>query len=469
MRHNEDQMLHTYNDAIAYLERLVATPVQSTPEAGPARARLLLARVGAPQNRFATLHVTGSAGKGSTATLSAAVLRAASYRTGLFTSPHLRDYTERIAVDGAPISREEWTRLLERLRPSIEEMGGNTVPGYTLGRPAFMEALWALAALYFAARAVEVAIVEVGVGGRYDPTVVNSARVGVITNVSLEHTRRLGPTVADIAGHKAGIVKPHGILVTAAEGDALRVIAAECARQDATLWRVTPEGDDGDVLYAHTGAALRVTTPVRAYDDLRLALLGRHQWTNAACAVGAVDALGVLGIARAGDDAVRRGLAETRVPGRLEWIAGNAGDPPTLLDGAHARDAARTLAAALRELLPIGAAEKGPRNRDARPVLLLGILGDKDIPAMVGALAPLAGAVVVTEPPWERRAGAAAIVAEEARRYLPDVTLVPDPADALSAAQNLARARGVPLVVTGSLILVGAVRRLVTNDGTACD
>ncbi len=449
-------MLHTYDDAIAYLERLVASPVQAAFEAGPARARLLLARAGAPQERFATLHVTGSAGKGSTATLAATILRAAGYRTGLFTSPHLRDYTERIQVDGAPIAGADWTRLLERLRPFIEEMSGDAIPGYALGRPALTEMLWTLAALYFAERAVDIAVVEVGVGGRYDPTVVNSARVEVITNVSLEHTRRLGPTVAAIAAHKAGIVKPHGILVTAvADPAALDVIVDECARQHATLWRVTPDEGGGDVRYAATDAGLRVATPAHIYKDLRLGLLGRHQRANAACAAGAVDALGVLGVARADEDAVRLGLAETRMPGRLEWIAG---DPPALLDGAHTPDAARALAVALREILP--------QAPEARPVLLLGILGDKDIPAMVGALAPLAAAVVVTEPPWERRAGAAAIVAAEIRRYLPApaVTLVPDSATALAQAQELARSRGVPLVVTGSLILVGAARSLLATS-----
>ncbi len=459
-------MIYTYDDAIAYLERLVAAPVHTAPETKPIRARALLARAGDPHERFATLHVTGSAGKGSTATLSAGILRAAGYRTGLFTSPHLQDYTERIAVDGAPIPRADWARLLERLRPAIEEMADNRAPGYALGRPAFIEVLWALAALYFAERGVDVAVVEVGRGGRYDPTIVNSARVGVITNVSLEHAELLGPTVADIARHKAGIVKPGGIVVTAAaDRAALQVIADECARQEATLWRVTAEGSSpaerGEVRYADDGASFRVTTPARRHDDLRLALLGRHQRVNAACAVGAVDALDLLGIVRADEAAVRRGLATTRVPGRLEWVGGAAGvggNPPALLDGAHTADAARTLAAALREVLP----EK-LGGQDARPVLLLGILGDKDIAAMVGALAPLAAAVVVTEPPWERRAGAAAAVAEEARRRLPasDVALIPDYAMALARARELARARDVPLVVTGSLILIGAVRPLL--------
>jgi len=461
-------MIESYDDAIAYLERLVATPVRGAPEAKLARARALLARAGDPQGRFATLHVTGSAGKGSTAALSAGILRAAGYRTGLFTSPHLRDYTERIAVDGAPIARADWARLLEKLRPAIEDLAADRTPGYTLGRPAFMEVLWALAALYFAERAVDIAVVEVGRGGRYDPTTVNSARVGIITSVSLEHAELLGPTLADIARHKAGIAKPGGIVVTAAtEATALRIIAEECARLDALLWRVTAGEGDGEVRYAAEDdpSGFRIATPAHEYVDLPLGLLGPHQRANAACAVGAIDALGVLGVlgvARAGgradEVAVRRALAATRVPGRLEWMGD---DPRTLLDGAHSAGAARALAVALPALLP-GVA--GPRGEPGgRAVFLLGILGDKDIAAMVGALTPFAAAVVVTEPPWERRAGGAHIVMEELLRRVPapDVAFVPDHTKALARAQELARAHGLPLVVTGSLILIGAVRPLL--------
>jgi dihydrofolate synthase/folylpolyglutamate synthase len=253
--------------------------------------------------------------------------------------------------------------------------------------------------------------------------------------------------VAEIAYHKAGVAKPGGILITAAQDpDALAAIAAECARQGATLRRVTP-GGDGEVRFTGDEAGLCIATPARRYSDLRLGLWGRHQHANAACAVAAVDALEALGIVRVAGDAVRRGLAAACVPGRLEHVAD---DPVTLLDGAHNPDATRALAATLRELFP------------GQPlVLLLGILADKDVAAMVEALAPLARAVVVTEPPWEGRMGQAYAVAHAAERYLPDVIVVSEVGAAFTAAQQRARNLGGPLVVAGSLILVGAVRALV--------
>jgi dihydrofolate synthase/folylpolyglutamate synthase len=326
-------------------------------------------------------------------------------------------------------------------------MAGGALPGYTLGRPALLQVLWPMAALYFAERGVEVAVVEVGMGGRYDSTNANNARVAVVTNVSLEHTQHLGATVAEIAYHKAGVAKPGGILITAAQDpDALAAIAAECARQGATLWRVT-SGGDGEVRFTGDEAGLCIATPARTCNGLRLGLRGRHQLANAACAVAAVDALEALGIVRVAGDAVSRGLAAAYVPGRLEQVAD---DPVTLLDGAHYPDAVRALAATLRDLFP------------GRPlVLLLAILADKDLAAMVEALAPLARAVVVTEPPWEGRMGRAHAVAHAAERYLPDVIVVPAVDAAFTAAQRRARDLGGPLVVAGSLILVGAVRALV--------
>jgi dihydrofolate synthase/folylpolyglutamate synthase len=376
--------------------------------------------------------------------MAAAILRAAGYRTGIFSSPHLEAYTERIAVDGAPIAPSDWTRLLNRLHPFVEQMAGGALPGYTLGRPALLQVLWPMAALYFAERGVAVAVVEVGMGGRYDSTNANNARVAVVTNVSLEHAQHLGATVAEIADHKAGVAKPGGILITAAQDpDALAVIAAECTRQGATLWRVTP-GGDGEVRFTGDEAGLCIATPTHTHGGLRLGLRGRHQHANAACAVAAVDALEALGIVRVAGDAVSRGLAAAYVPGRLEQAAD---DPVTLLDGAHNPDAARALAATLRALFP------------GQPlVLLLGILADKDVAAMVAALAPLARAVVVTEPPWEGRMGQAHAVAHAAERYLPDVIVVSEVGAAFAAAQQRARELGGPLVVTGSLILVGAVR-----------
>ncbi len=510
-------MFDDYDGVIAYLERLIATPVHNEPGAGLLRARFMLSRLGEPQERFVTLHVTGSSGKGSTTTMCAAMLRAAGYRTGTFTSPHLEDYAERIAVDGQSIGHADWTRLLRTLYPLVEEMAQGTIPGYDLGRPALLQVLWPLAALYFAEQAVDIAVVEVGMGGRYDSTRANNARVAVITNVSLEHTQHLGGTIAEIAYHKAGVAPHGGVVVTAAaDPAALTVIEAECARQGSALWRVTTAGAEGEITVAgdnapaglaeigatapniavpdstaapdftapdstaapdftvpgsttalglavvNDNAALRITTPRRALGGLTIGLRGQFQRANAACAVGAIDALEQMGQAVVSDDAVRRGLAAALIPGRFEVVTPHpapdasgpgdqsAGAPSVILDGAHNPAAARALATALADTFA------------GRPlVLLLGILGDKDIAAMVEALAPLAASIVVTEPPWEGRMGRGAEVAEAARRYCPNVTLVAEVAAAFAVAQRQARTHGAPLVVAGSLILVGAVRAIL--------
>jgi dihydrofolate synthase/folylpolyglutamate synthase len=409
----------------------------------------MLSAVGDPHLRFQTVHVTGSSGKGSTAAMVASILQAAGYVTGSFSSPHLEEYTERIAVGGEPIDGGDWTRLLNHLRPTVEAMAGGTLPGYSLGRPALLQVLWPMAALYFAERGVQVAVVEVGMGGRYDSTRANNARVAVLTNVSLEHTQLLGPGIADIAFHKAGVAPSGGILVTAARHpEALPVIRAECERVGAALWCVSGDAET-EVRYAGDEGNLEITTPLRRHRGLRLALLGRHQRANAACAVAAVAALQMLGVVHVAPEAIRRGLLQTMIAGRLE----RAGDHPvTYLDGAHNPDAARALATALGDLFPGG-----------RIVLMLGILGDKDIAAMVEALAPLAAALIVTEPPWAGRMGHGAEVAAAARAYLNEVSLEPDVGKALDQARARAQALDSPLVVAGSLILVGAVRHLLRD------
>ena len=442
-------MIHNYDESIAYLERLVATPVRGEPGAGLQRSGMILAWLDNPQNRFITIHITGSSGKGSTAAMIGAMLRSAGYRTGSFSSPHLEEYVERIAVDGRSISPDDWTNQLNRLRPLIEAMADDSLPGYSLGRPALLQVLWPMAAQYFAERGVEVAVVEVGIGGRYDSTNANNACVAVITNVSLEHTQLLGDNVEAIALHKVGIAKPGGVLVTAAQTKtALDVIAGECERQGTTLWRVASAESPAEVRYGGDQVNLRVDTPVREHLHLRVALDGWYQLTNAACAVAAVDAMQMLGLGSVDEAAVRKGLIETRLAGRLEHVSDN---PVTILDGAHNPDAALALAVALRE-----------KYRDPRVILVLGILGDKDAVAMVDALAPLAAAVIVTEPPWPGRIGYAAVVAQQARYHLSDVAIESDPVAAFALAQRRARALRAPLVVTGSLILVGAVRSLLT-------
>lgn len=452
--------LPDYVAAIRYIEDLAARPILPWQEAELRRARVLLAALGDPQRRFATIQVAGTAGKGSTTTMAAAILHGAGYTTGAFTSPHLQSYRERIAVDGLPVDRKTWVEATRRVAPVVERMETNTLlQGYTLGRPAFLEVLWAMAALIFVDSAVRCAVVETGVGGRIDPTTVNAASVAVITNVSLDHMERLGRTVEAIATEKAGLIKPGQIVVSAAEGDALAVIRAVCAERGATLWHARRFGHDETIAQPESTVALisgpapdapfTISTPLGRYSDLRLRMEGAHQGLNAACAVAVVDALAAQERLHVPAEAVRVGLTAA-IPGRIELIEGS---PQILLDGAKGPAAAAALARALDTIYA-----------GRRIVLLLGMLSHKDIPTMVGALAPRAGAVVVTEPPWEARAGVAHAVAAQARARTAAVELIPEVSAAFARARALAGPDDL-VVVAGSLILVGAVRELLLPMG----
>ncbi|HVA92519.1 MAG TPA: Mur ligase family protein, partial [Chloroflexota bacterium] len=430
--------------SVAYLEDLVSRPLRSREEVGLVRADTLLGLLGHPERAFHTIQVAGTTGKGSTTTMAAAILRQAGQRTGAFVSPHLQHYRERIAVDGTPIDEASWVRLLQAMQPALALMEANEVAGYAFGRAAFLEVLWAMACLFFAEQGVRCVVVETGMGGRLDPTTVNAARVAVITNVSLDHVERLGYTVEAIAAEKAALIKPDQIVISAAGGSALTVIGEVCRRRNATLWAVGPTGaarvESASDL---PGAPFTVITPVAVHANLEPAMLGAHQRLNAACAVAAVDALVQQTGLRVPEEAVEVGLHTARIAGRMERIAGQ---PELLLDGAHNAAGAAALEAELRT-----------REEGRRIVLLLGILGDKDMAAIADRLTPLAAAVVVSEPPWQDRAGFGAIVAEHARRHASAVEVVADPAAALARARALAHPDDL-VVVAGSLYLVGAVR-----------
>jgi dihydrofolate synthase/folylpolyglutamate synthase len=448
------QSLVDYADTLRYLEDLTVRPILSREEAGLSRITTLLANLGHPERRFGTIQVAGTTGKGSTTIMAATILREAGYRTGSFTSPHLQSYRERIAVDGAPIESAKWVQVLNRLLPILDRMERNDLPDYHGGRAAFLEVLWAMACLAFVDMHVQQAVVETGLGGRLDPTTANTAGIAAITNVSLDHVDRLGTTVTAIATEKAGLIKSGQHVISAANDEALAVIGAVCERQRATLWRV---GEDAEIRIMPDGsdidATVSIQTPVRAHHGLRLGLMGAHQLRNAACAVGAIDALTVRTGITVPPTAVARGLEMSRIPGRLELIDG---PPQVLLDGAHNAAGAESLAVALQTLF-----------RGRRVILLLGILGDKDLKTITGLLSPLAAAIVVSEPPWKSRAGFAGAVAAEARRYRDRVEELDDPAAAWQRACDQAE-QGDLIVVAGSLYLVGAVRDLlVPGDAEA--
>jgi len=420
---------------------------------GLATIRRLVALLGDPQAGIPFVHVAGTNGKGSTAAMLDAILRAAGYRTGLYTSPHLLSFTERIRVNGEPINEAEIVALTEGLKTicAAHFAPETTTPaGDRLPHPTFFELTTAMAFQHFRRCAVDAAVIEVGLGGRLDATNVIEPRVAVITNIALEHEQYLGRTLAEIAGEKAGIVKARVPVVTAARGDALAVIRQRAAEHQAPVVLV-PEVYRWEVRESGlAGQTVDLEGPQHRYESLRVALPGRHQLENAALAVAAAEAAREQGFPL-DTAAIRRGLAEVVWPGRLQVVKER---PRIIVDGAHNPAGTESLAAFLEE----------QRATLGRLILVFGVLRDKDWATMLRRLAPLADAIVLTHPPTERGADPALLapaVGGHAR-----VAVVADPERALAQAREAARAEDT-IVVAGSLYTVAAALRALgmTSDG----
>jgi dihydrofolate synthase/folylpolyglutamate synthase len=395
---------------------------------GLERTARLLAEVGDPHTRFASLHVGGTNGKGSVAATLASVLRAAGRRVGLYTSPHLCSFRERIQIDGAAIEKPALLAAAERLWPAIRRE-----------RPSFFEATTAIALLALAEAGVEIAVIEVGLGGRLDATNVIMPEVCVLTNVSLDHVQYLGSTVEAVAREKAGIIKP-GVPVVTGEwhGVAHDVFRWRAAEVRSPLHALRPEA------YAieRTTLAGTILSVERSDGPLRLEapLLGAHQAGNVALAVRALEALPAS--LRPDRAAVTRGVAAVRWPGRLQQE--RIGGVPWLFDVAHNVAGVEALVAALAQL-PV-----------PRPVVaVVGVLGDKDWAGMIRPLYTAAERVLLTEPPTapaERRWDPARVLDEVAS---PRALVVRDFHAALAVAQRAAAAQGGSVLVTGSFHTVG--------------
>jgi dihydrofolate synthase/folylpolyglutamate synthase len=408
--------------------------------------RHLLDLLGEPQDAVPSLHVAGTNGKGSTAAMLSAILRAAGYRTALYTSPHLLSFTERIRVDGGPIPEEEVTELTGHLRAVCEghfaQSTGPAAPPPGLPYPTFFEMTTAMAFLHFARRGVEAAVIEVGLGGRLDATNVLTPRVSVVTNISLEHQEYLGGTVAEIAAEKAGIIKAGVPVVTGTRDRALEVIGRIAAEQQAPLvsvrkqyaWQIRESALDGQ--------CFDLEGPARRYKSLRIPLAGRHQVENAATAVATCEVLERQGF-RLDEAAIRQGLAATVWPGRLQWLPGR---PRILLDGAHNPAGAQALAAFLAE-------HRAALNR---LILVFGVLKDKDWEAMLHLLGALADQTILTRPPSERGADPRELITAD--RHCAKVEIAPDPLQGLALARLAARPDDT-ILVAGSLYTVAAALR----------
>lgn len=430
--------------------------------------RGLLAALGSPQLRFPAVLVAGSNGKGSTSALLAAMASAAGYRTGLYTSPHLETVEERLRIDGRTVDAERLGELLAEVVSCAERRLGHS--------PTYFEAVTAAAFLWFATERVDLAVVEVGLGGRLDATNLCEPVLSLITSISLEHRELLGNTLAAIAREKAGIMRGGRPALSWVEdreaAGALREVAAElgaslrAAEDEVTIAAVAPDGlgssGNADGLAAGAGLAgsaglarspawegqsVTLVTPL-ARRELRIRLLGRHQTHNLALAVRAAELLAGLGFPALDERALAAGAAACRWPGRGEVVPLPDGRR-VLLDAAHNAEGA----AALGELL----AETGPRAGSHD--LLFGVLEDKDAGEMLAQLAPLARNLVFTTAPTSRARAAAELPALVRPAHAQTPMLVePSPAVALDRALELG---ADTLVACGSIFLVGELRRLL--------
>lgn len=403
--------------------------------------RHLLGQVGDPQDRFRSIHVAGTNGKGSTAAMVASILGAEGYRVALFTSPHLSSFTERIVVDGRQIPVDEVVRIIAELKPYADQMSRDP----ELRHPTFFEVITAMAFKYFAEQGVDFAVLEAGMGGRLDATNVVHSLVSVITNVSLEHTEVLGRTVLEIAEKKAGIIKEGGVLITATQDDdVFRLFEEICERTGSRIFRVGKDIRFRKLSSSLEGQSFQLDGLLNGLDELFIPLLGNHQLLNAASAVGAVEALSFHGITIS-RKAIVDGLRRARWPGRLEIMRRR---PLVVLDCAKDIEAARAVKEALL----------GEFTYE-RLIAVVSISSDKNIPAMIEQIAQAADLFVITAHRVMGRAADPSLIAKEVERHSKPYEIVDDVKDAVRRGMELA-GEGDMVIVLGSVFLVGEAREL---------
>jgi dihydrofolate synthase / folylpolyglutamate synthase len=422
----------TYQEALEFISKQGRFAMKL----GTQRTRALLDHIGAPDRRMKGALIAGTNGKGSTGACLSSILRAVGHNVGFMPKPHLISYTERIEVNGAPISEKDFAATLEALMPAFDAVGSK------LGPPTEFEMLTVMAVAYLAPR-TERLVCEVGLGGRLDATNALDLGVAMITNVDLDHQKYLGNTIADIAREKAAIIKQGDRVVTACRGEALAIVQGQAVAASAPLWRLgdeilvdaRSEGWDGHVL--------NVTGPGFEHRDLRLHLVGGYQPANAAIAVAAAHL-----IEDVTDEAVRQGLATVVWPGRLQVIAEH---PRVTLDGGHNPAALVTAGAALRGLIG-----------SERLVAVFAMLSERDPVQLIAALSTLKpDAVVFTEPASAQgHVIRPELLAELYAESTGSGASVARPAStALERARELAGESG-NVLVCGSLYLVGEILAL---------
>ena len=415
----------TYPEALAYISRLGRFGMKL----GIERTRAILDRLGNPERGLRGALIAGTNGKGSTAACLASILQASGHHVGFMPKPHLISYTERIQVDGIPITEQDFVQTLEDLMPTLDAIADE------MGQATEFEMLTAMAIAYLAPR-VDLLVCEVGLGGRLDATNALDLGVAVITNVDLDHQKYLGDTIEQIAEEKAAIIKPNNRVVTGTQGAALAIVEKHALSAGAAVWRLGHEIEVASKSLGWDGHLISVAGPGFDHAGLKLPLVGDYQPDNAALAVAAAHSLDQVS-----DHAVHEGLAQTSWPGRLQLIGTH---PRVVLDGGHNAAAMTKSGVSLRRL--IGA---------ERLVTVFAMLSERDPAQLLAALGTLRpDATVFTEP--TNTHGHAVSAQTLATMFGPEAEAILDPRSALERAKALAGPDG-NVLVCGSLYLVGEI------------
>jgi dihydrofolate synthase/folylpolyglutamate synthase len=454
------------------------TPPPSTREFKLQAMRSLMRRLGDPQDGLRIVHVAGTKGKGSTAAMTAAILRAAGLRTALYTSPHLESITERVAVDGHPCPLDDFRRLAERVRGPVEELDREAeAAGIAAGGPTFFDIVTAIAFLRFAESQCDAVVLEVGLGGRLDSTNVCRPDVSVITTISYDHTQQLGNTLALIAGEKAGIIKPGIPTVSGVLPDEPRAVIANVARErQAPLFELgrhfhfqrldqaanriayweTPS--TAGVGMPATNDANSANTLITGRLEATVKLRGDHQALNAAVAIAAIHRLREAGW-RIGDDAIQTGLASVVCPARIEQVADH---PIVILDAAHNVASIEALIETLNQ-----------DHADRPRVAVFAVNRDKDVPGILRRLLAAFPHIILTQfhnnprvLPVDELASLAHELSSSLGSATPRIEIARDTAAALQTARAAMPVDGL-ICVTGSFFLAAEARRLLDRDSEA--
>lgn len=400
--------------------------------------KLLLKLLGYPQTSFESIHVTGTNGKGSTVAMTASIFRAAGYKTGMFTSPHLSVINESIKVNEQNISVSAMDTYIGVIREKIDVLEAQGIR-----HPTHFEVLVALAYTYFAAEEIDIAVVEVGMGGRDDATNVIDSITSIVTNISLEHTQWLGDTIEEIAENKAGILKKNSVLITAATQPSVISKLAEIAKQkQSALIQIRKDYEIIPETKSLQGQEFTVRTPTKTLRHLRIPLLGDHQLRNATCAIAAIEAAQSRDYQITIDD-FREGFAAVAWPGRFEIVEKN---PLTVLDGAKDAQAIKALVKTVKQYLP-----------DKRVYTIIGISSDKDHESMIKSLSEITYQFIITEHRVQNRTARATDLEKIAQKTGKPTNIIIPVRKAMDETRKHVKQDDV-ILVTGSVFLIGEAR-----------